>query len=389
MGGGQLGMFLCQRARELGVATTVMEANPSGSALPYADESIVAELGDPEALERLIAASDVVTFELEAIPDESLARLREAEADGRIAVRPSADTLALFKDKGVQKRWLAEQGLPSLPFLDVSGGRVPDALERGDWTLPVVQKAHRGGYDGRGVQLLRTLADLETLWDVPSYLEPALDPCRELSVVVARDTAGTLRAYPPVSMTFDERYNAVYSVSSPAQAEPALVERAREIALEAIGRLDTPGVFAVELFIDPQDRVTINEISPRVHNSGHLGIEGFDHDQFEQHVRAVMDMNLQETTAAAPAAVMLNILYDERLRDACPRRPGVVEVPGETPVRIHWYGKSPGQAGRKMGHLTATGNDVPSAMTAAESALKALLDSAGDTPTPASLEASP
>lgn len=365
MGGGQLGMFLCQSARELGVETIVHEANPGGSALPYADRSIVADLGDPAAVRRLIEASDVITFELEAIPDESLELLRAAESRGEVRVHPSIDTLARFKDKGVQKAWLQAEGLPTLPALTVHAGAIPEPLRDGRWALPVVQKAHRGGYDGKGVQLLRSEADLDRLWDIPSYLEPALAPCRELSVVVARDVHGELAAFPPVSMTFDPRYNAVFSVSSPARAAKPLVRAADRIAREAVGRLSTPGVFAVELFVDPDDHVTINEISPRVHNSGHLTIEAFEASQFDQHVRAVMGMPLAPIVPRAPASEMFNLLYDEGFRAACPPEPGLVNT-GE--AVIHWYGKSVGQAGRKMGHITATGNQGDEVLAAAERA---------------------
>ncbi|MEE4173705.1 MAG: ATP-grasp domain-containing protein [Xanthomonadales bacterium] len=371
MGGGQLGMFLCQSARRLGLASVVHEASPAGSALPYADETIVAGLDDPAAIQRLIEASDVVTFELEAIPDESLEQLRAAEAEGKITVHPSIDTLSRFKDKGVQKRWLQAEGLPTLPALTVEHGAIPGELLDGRWPLPVVQKAHRGGYDGKGVQLLRARDDLDRLWDVPSYLEPALDPCRELSVVVARDAAGELAAFPPVSMTFDPRYNAVFSVSSPALAPDTLVREADRIAREAVARLDTPGVFAVELFVDPDDHVTINEISPRVHNSGHLTIEAFQHSQFDQHVRAVMGLPLAPIVPRAPAAEMFNLLYDEGFRSACPSRPGSSERGNAV---VHWYGKSTGQAGRKMGHITATGPDAVAVQAAAERAYLELFE---------------
>jgi 5-(carboxyamino)imidazole ribonucleotide synthase len=307
----------------------------------------------------------VITFELEAIPDESLELLRAAESRGEIRVHPSIETLARFKDKGNQKAWLQAVGLPTLPSLTVHGGEIPEALRDGRWALPVVQKAHRGGYDGKGVQLLRSEADLERLWDIPSYLEPALSPCRELSVVVARDVHGNLAAFPPVSMTFDPRYNAVFSVSSPARASEPLVREADRIAREAVGRLSTPGVFAVELFIDPQDQVTINEISPRVHNSGHLTIEGFEASQFDQHVRAVMGMPLAPIAPRAPAAEMFNLLYDEGFRSACPSEPGRVDT-GDAVV--HWYGKSTGQEGRKMGHITATGKHGDAVLAAAERA---------------------
>lgn len=380
MGGGQLGMFLCQAARELDVATAVLEPNPAGSALPFADLPIVAALGDLDAMRRLVEHSDVVTFELEAIPEESLELLREAEEQGRIRVHPSIDTLARFKDKGVQKAWLEDAGLPTLPYLTVQGGKLPAAFREQGWSLPVVQKAHRGGYDGKGVQLLRDEADLANLWDVPSYLEPALLPCLELSVVVCRGADGRLIAYPPVSMAFDDRYNAVHSVASPAQVEPALVEEAERIALEAIGRLTTPGVFAVELFVDPDRQVTINEISPRVHNSGHLGLEAFRHSQFEQHVRAVLGMPLAPIESTGAAAEMVNVLYDAGLEHACPPAPRSDDLPvagGVRVLRAHWYGKSTGQPGRKMGHITAVGDSAAAVHAAAENALRGLIDRPG------------
>ncbi len=291
-------------------------------------------------------------------------------------MRPGVKTLALFKDKGVQKAWLSREGLPTLPCLPVENGVLPRELITGEWSLPVVQKAHRGGYDGKGVQLLRTSLDLENLWSVPSYLEPALEPCREIGVVVARGLDGSLLAYPPVSMDFDDRYNAVHSVTSPGVLSPELAENARSLALAAIGRLNSPGVYAVELFVKGEHSVTINEISPRVHNSGHLTMEGFGHSQFEQHVRAIMGMPLADITATQPVAVMLNLLYEDDLEPVCPGAPLDLRMDpgldGVASVTVHWYGKSTGQAGRKMGHLTATGTDRAQVTAAAEQVLALL-----------------
>jgi len=372
LGGGQLGLFLCQAAARLNIQTMVLEPNPKGSAVQAADRAIVASLDDLEAIQQLIDNCDVITFELEAIPDESLELLTAAEHRGDVHVRPGAETLALFKDKGVQKDWLSREKLPTLPYLPVENGILPRELITGEWSLPVVQKAHRGGYDGKGVQLLRTEVDLENLWSVPSYLEPALQPCREIGVVVVRDLQGRLLAYPPVSMAFDDRYNAVHSVTSPGQLSPGLAEEARKLALQAIGKLGSPGVYAVELFVAGESAVTINEISPRVHNSGHLTMEGFEHSQFEQHVRAVMGLPLAEISPLTPFAVMLNLLYEDGLESVCPDQPRELHLNGATPVSVHWYGKSTGQAGRKMGHLTAVGNDREQVTLAAEQTLAML-----------------
>lgn len=372
MGGGQLGLYLCQAASKLGIRTAVMEPNPKGSAIHAADTALVAGLDDLAALQKLIDVSDVITFELEAIPDASLQLLNEAQQLGAVRVHPGVETLALFKDKGVQKAWLKREGLPTLPSLPVINGALPREVITGEWSLPVVQKAHRGGYDGKGVQLLRTTADLEKLWNVPSYLEPALEPCREIGVVVARDLGGELLAYPPVSMKFDDRYNAVHSVTSPGNLQPQLTQAALDLALAAVGKISTPGVYAVELFVANETSVTINEISPRVHNSGHLTMEGFMHSQFEQHVRAVMGLRLAPVEATAPVAVMLNLLYEDGLEPVCPAQPLDLRLDGKAPVTVHWYGKSTGQAGRKMGHLTAVGADRETVTAAAEQTLNML-----------------
>ncbi len=372
LGGGQLGLFLCRAAARLDIQTMVLEPNPQGSAVQAAGRAIVAGLDDLEAIQQLIDNCDVITFELEAIPDETLELLAAAERRGDVHVRPGVETLALFKDKGVQKTWLSRENLPTLPYLPVVNGVLPRELITGEWSLPVVQKAHRGGYDGKGVQLLRTESDLENLWSVPSYLEPALQPCREIGVVVVRDLHGKLLAYPPVSMTFDDRYNAVHSVTSPGDLSPELVKEARALALQAIGKLDSPGVYAVELFVAGESSVTINEISPRVHNSGHLTMEGFAHSQFDQHVRAVMGLPLAGISALTPVAVMLNLLYEDGLEPVCPDRPLDLQRNGATPVSVHWYGKSTGQAGRKMGHLTAVGENPEQVTQAAEQTLTML-----------------
>lgn len=372
LGGGQLGLYLCQAARKLGIRTLVLEPNPEGSAMRAADTAIVADLDRLDAVQKLIDCSDVITFELEAIPDQSLELLHSAEQRGEVHVRPSVETLSLFKDKGVQKDWLSREGLPTLPSLPVINGALPRELITGEWSLPVVQKAHRGGYDGKGVQLLRTSGDLENLWNIPSYLEPALEPCREIGVVVARDLQGKLLAYPSVSMAFDNRYNAVHSVTSPGEFDSELAAKATDLALDTVSRLGAPGVYAVELFVVGDTSVTINEISPRVHNSGHLTMEGFGHSQFEQHVRAVMGLPLADITATRPVAVMLNLLFEDGLEPVCPTQPTDLMLDGETPVSIHWYGKSTGQPGRKMGHLTAIGTDYEKVTAAAENTLTML-----------------
>lgn len=372
IGGGQLGMMLCEAARRIGVVGIVLTDDASSSAVYVADESIVAPLDDLAAVARLVEASDVVTFELEAVPDATLDFLESVEKQGGIQVRPTVATLRLIKDKGLQKTWLRDRQLPTLPFLMVDEGLTPESVQAAGFCAPLVQKTRRGGYDGKGVQILSRPDDLEKLWPVASVIEPALEACTEVAVVVARGVAGEICAYPPVTMVFDPALNAVSTVISPGELSPAQRERCSEIAVRAVAALKSVGVFAVELFVSREGEIYINEISPRVHNSGHLTMEGFACDQFEQHIRAVTGRDIAPIEARAPAAVMLNLLYEDSLIRAHSGAPYslLLENPGE--ITVHWYGKKEARIGRKMGHINALGDTTEQALARSQQGLAGL-----------------
>jgi 5-(carboxyamino)imidazole ribonucleotide synthase len=369
IGGGQLGMLLCHAARRLGIHTTVLSDDPAGPTLHVADEALVADLGDQDAVTTLIEKSDVITFELEAIPDVTLDNLREAVQRDLVTVNPGVDTLACLKDKGLQKTWLRDQGLPTLPFSLTDAGTTSDDIDAGEIATPLVQKARQGGYDGKGVQILRAKADLAQLWPVPSVIEPALHNAVEVAVVVARDASGNLSAYPPVTMVFDPGLNAVSTVTSPGALEPDVQEACSTIACDAITALDAVGVFAVELFLTELGELYINEISPRVHNSGHLTIDAFKHDQFEQHMRAITGRPLAPVVPCAPAAVMLNLLYEDSLAPAHTGAAYNTALDSQDRTILHWYGKPEARPGRKMGHITALGMSPETALEHAHEGL--------------------
>ena len=372
IGGGQLGMYLCEAARELGVTTTVVMSGTNESADYTADATIVADLDDPRAMLALIATSDVITFELEAIPEATMQLLEEAESRSEVRVLPRLETMRLLKDKGLQKKWLLEQSLPTLPFLIVPATRSISREVIAPLGLPFVQKACQGGYDGKGVQMIMSEQELENVWPVASVLEPLLEHRLEVSVIVARGSDGNLASYPPVSMEFDERFNAVSTVISPASISAEVQLECENIAREAVNALDGVGVFAVEFFVADDNSIYINEISPRVHNSGHLTMEAFTASQFEQHVRAVTGLPLAPIVKHREFAVMLNILYDDSWSDVCPPEPCRNPVKLSLLSHAHWYGKPAGTTGRKMGHVTTLGNSGASTETEALRALASL-----------------
>lgn len=376
IGGGQLGLYLCQAAQQLGLDVSIISETEDAPALLGADKTFVAAITDTVVLDQFLSGCDVITFEREDIPEETLRYLAEAERQGRVAVHPDADVLLLLKDKGLQKAWLQNNNLPTLPFDLISGDSNPIDSAAKVFSAPLVQKARRGGFDGRGVQILISQESLDQLWDIPSIVEPYLADSREIAVLVARRESGDMLTFPPVSMEFEPELNAVRTVFVPADISSGLATAAIVLAEKAVTLLGGVGVFAIEMFITPEDQLLINEISPRVHNSGHLTLDSCEVSQFEQHVRAITGLPLVPPGEPSHTA-MLNILYAEPMLSKCPDTPQVEQVPGKE-TTIYWYGKKPGAIGRKMGHINALGPTVSAAIENAASALASL--SATDNP---------
>jgi 5-(carboxyamino)imidazole ribonucleotide synthase len=355
VGGGQLGLLLSQAARKLGISSVIVTPDAGAPALAAADSSIISALDAPNLAERIAELADVVTFEFEAVPPALLNELARMEQSGQLEVRPGVDAFLLLQNKATQKAWLKQHGLPTLPFAAVT--RPPEMVEQliEQFGLPFVQKSQVGGYDGYGVQIIRNRAELDALWDRPSIIEPLLEDPLEIAVVVARSVSGDIITYPPVRMTFDHERNILDAVILPSGCSAEIEERARQLACSIVAKLDTTGIFAVEMFLSKDDEMVVNEISPRVHNSGHLTLESASVSQFEQHVRAVCNLPLAQPVATTPAAVMSNLLYSDDLQFMLGQAPGRT-VCNEN-LCFYWYGKTEARLGRKMGHMTSIAND--------------------------------
>ena len=350
IGGGQLGMFLCEAARKLGIKTLIITPDANGPANDKADSCIVSTFDCDGLAGRIAEQADIVTYELEDIPLKLLDALKVEQDQGRLQVRPATATLSLLKNKARQKSWLKENNFPSLPFIiveDVSSGH--QGLL--DFGLPFVQKVQTGGYDGYGVQVIETEADLEKLWDVPSMIERYTPEPLELGVVVARSASGQLLNYEPVRMDFVAGQNILDAVVLPSGLDDDINRQAIQLARTVIETLEGVGVFAVEMFLVDGGELLVNEISPRVHNSGHHTLQTSPVSQFEQHVRAVCDLELVEPGTPSSAAVMRNLLYTEKI-DFLMQQPVSVIASKENDVFLHWYGKKEARPGRKMGHVT-------------------------------------
>ena len=323
---------------------------------------------DPAVLRDFGADCDVITVESEWAP---AAEAADALADST-AVRPTPDTLALIKDKGVQKQHLDEAGCPVPDFERCE--TVDAALEAArSFGYPVVLKQYRGAYDGYGNATVHADHELREAWpDLAAedglMVEVFAEFTRELAVQVARRPGGEQVVY-PVAYT-EQRDHRCHAVEVPADVDDAVAEKARAVAQRAVDAVDGVGLVAVELFEMPDGRVLVNELAPRPHNTGHYSIEGCHTSQFENHVRAVLDWPLGSTALRAPHAAMVNVLGT---REGTPAQadtlPDALAVEGATP---HIYGKPDVRPGRKMGHVTALGEDPQAARARAERAADAI-----------------
>lgn len=377
IGAGQLGLYLCQAAKPLGIRTRVVTSDSTAPATSIADDVIVSDYDAAGLAQRIVEDTDVVTFEFEDVPDALLDELESLQQSGSFVVNPCIDTLRLIKNKAVQKTWLEEQGFPTQPFV-IEESPVENFAELvRQFGLPLVQKAQTGGYDGYGVQVLGADSGVEDMWPVPSLIEQYLERPTEIGVVVARSASGEMQSYPPVRMAFDHDLNILDAVVQPTGLTAAIDQQASDLARQVVERLNGVGIFAVEMFVDEgrdeDDQLLVNEIAPRVHNSGHVTLDSDKVSQFEQHVRAVCGLPLGEPSATPTAAVMRNLLYSDRMVGLVEHADGPLTV-SKDGASLYWYGKQEGREGRKMGHTNILTDSVEQSAVAAEKILEVALE---------------
>lgn len=294
---------------------------------------------------------DVITIEIENINTQALAELQR---QGK-RVYPQPEIIELIQDKRTQKQFYKANGIPTADFILVNDR---DDVIRQKNFLPAVNKLGREGYDGRGVQILRTEKDLEKAFDAPGLLEKLIDFEKEIAVIAARNEQGEVALYPPVEMVFHPEANLVEYLFSPAQISSTVQQEAQRIARLVIEKLNMVGILAVEMFVTREGTVLVNEIAPRPHNSGHQTIEANTTSQYEQHLRAILGLPLGDTSIVIPSA-MVNLLGEAGFEGEAVYE-GWQSVMALSGVHIHLYGKKKTKPFRKMGHVTITDADVES-----------------------------
>lgn len=349
LGGGQLGRMLIQSAINYNQDIHILDPDPNAPCKDIAQKFTVGSLKDFNTVMAFGQDCDVITVEIENVNTDAL----QALADLGKKVYPQPHILKLIQDKREQKQFYKENSIPTAEFILTENKS--EVLSNADF-LPAVNKLGKEGYDGRGVQILRSEADLDQAFDAPGLLEKLIDFDREIAVTVARNENGDMIAYPAVECAFHPTANLVEFLFAPAEITPEIEERAKEIAKAVILKLDMVGILAVELFVTKSGEVLVNEIAPRPHNSGHHTIEANYTSQFEQHLRSVMNWPLGDPDLRCPAA-MVNLLGEEGFTGPVIIE-GKEEALSEKGVYIHMYGKKLTKPFRKMGHVTVLDENV-------------------------------
>ncbi|MBL0308377.1 MAG: 5-(carboxyamino)imidazole ribonucleotide synthase [Bacteroidetes bacterium] len=348
LGGGQLGRMLLQAATKYSVETFVLESGKNPPAASLANHFVEGDIKDYAAVYRFGKMVDVLTIEIENVNLEALFKLEE---EG-LKIYPRPQALKTIKDKGLQKEFYQHHQIPTPDFHLIERKY---ELHTYLGFLPAVQKLRSGGYDGKGVEILHDTEDFHKAFDKPSVLEKLVVMDKEISVIVAKNERGETAVYPAVEMVFNPKYNLVDYLFSPAEISEEKALLAQQIAVKVATAFDSPGIFAVEMFLDKEGKIWVNETAPRTHNSGHQSIEGNHSSQYDMQMRVLQNMPLGDTGIVSPS-LMLNLI-GEADHSGPVKYEGLEEVQQMKDAFVHLYGKQETKPGRKMGHVTLLGKD--------------------------------
>ena len=361
LGGGQLGRMLLTETQKLDIYTVILDGNAEAPCAQICNEFHQGDLLDFNTVYNFGKKVDVLTIEIENVNIDALDKL---ELEGT-TIYPKPSNLRIIQNKARQKHFYTDNNIPTAAFSHYAYlDELKHSFENNIIEFPFVWKAAQFGYDGNGVKIVRNIEDLENLPAVECITEKLIPFKNELAVIVARNEAGEVKTYPVVEMEFHPEANQVEYVICPARIDSQVAEKARAIALKVASTFDFVGLLAVEMFQTKNDEILINEVAPRTHNSGHYSIEASYTNQFEQHLRSILNLPLGNTESKV-AGIMVNlvgaegytgnVLY-ENIED-------ILKVDGVTP---HIYGKKTTKPFRKMGHVTIVNEDINKARKIAQ-----------------------
>ncbi len=361
LGGGQLGKMLLYETRKFDIHTKVLEKTTDAPSKIACDEFILGDLMNFDDVYNFGKNVDVLTIEIENVNLDALEKLE----DEGLSVYPPTKTLRTIQNKAKQKLFYVDNNIPTAPFSRFAyASEIKDSIENGGLEFPFVWKAAQFGYDGQGVKVVRSMSDLEGLPEGECIAEEMIPFKNELAVIVVRNPSGDVVTYPVVEMEFHPEANQVEYVICPARINASVAKKANEIALKVSEKMNHIGILAVEMFQTNDDEILINEVAPRPHNSGHYSIEASYTNQFEQHIRAILNLPLGSTESKV-AGIMVNLVGAEGYSGdvVYENMEDILKLEGVTP---HIYGKKQTRPFRKMGHVTIVNKDISVARSIAQ-----------------------
>ena len=361
LGGGQLGRMLLAETQKLDIYTSILDGNKNAPCAKICNHFEVGSLLDFDAVYNFGKTVDLLTIEIENVNLDALDKLE----DEGLTIYPKPKDLRIIQNKARQKNFYIDHQIASAPFSHYAYlEELHHSYENSIIHFPFVWKAARFGYDGNGVKIVRTLDDLNNLPNVECITEKLIPFKNELAVIVARNAAGETKTYPVVEMEFHPEANQVEYVICPARIEQSVEKKAQALALKVVNDLDFIGLLAVEMFQTIDDKILVNEVAPRPHNSGHYSIEASYTNQFEQHIRSILNLPLGNT-ASKVAGIMVNLVGEEGFSGDViyENIEEILKIKGVTP---HIYGKKETRPFRKMGHVTIVNTNIDKAREIAQ-----------------------
>ncbi len=361
LGGGQLGRMLLAETQKYDIYTSILDASSDAPCAQICNEFTIGNLLDFDAVYNFGKTVDVLTIEIEHVNIDALHQL---EKEG-LKIYPQPSVIETIQHKGKQKDFFVVNNIPTSPHKRFKNKQeLINSFDKNEVEIPFVWKSAQFGYDGTGVKIVRSLDDIQNLADTDCIVEKLIPFKNELAVIVARNADGEIKTYPVVEMEFHPEANQVEYVICPARIDEKVADKAREIALNVAQSFKHVGLLAVELFQTENDDILVNEVAPRTHNSGHYSIEASYTNQFEQHLRTVLNLPLGNTDSKV-AGIMVNLVGEEGFTGnvVYENIDKVMQIDGVTP---HIYGKKTTKPFRKMGHVTIVDKDINKARETAQ-----------------------
>ena len=365
LGGGQLGKMLLQVTSKLNIKTNILDPSPNSPCKNLCNEFQSGNLMDFNSVYKFGKKCDLVTYEIEHVNIEALEKL---ESNG-IKVFPSSKTLKIIQDKNLQKQFFIKNKIPTANFWHFKSFKdFKNSTNKNEIKFPCVWKKTKFGYDGFGVEILNSLNDLKRLPESEFIIEEFVPFKKEIATTIARNKSGQIEVFPIVEMMFNKISNQVEYVICPAQINDDIKAKAKEIALEVSKSFEQIGLLAVEMFLTNDNKILVNEVAPRPHNSAHYSIEACTNSQFDQHIKSILDLPLG-CSKSNMFAIMVNLVGEKGFSGPA-RYNGIKEAMEYDNVSVHLYGKTETKPNRKMGHATILDTSLKNGLSISKSIKK-------------------